>query len=166
MWYISIQQTIIQPSKGNKSWPMLQHGWSKDIMLKWSKPVTKGQILYDSTSFPGGSDRKSVCLKCGRPRFDSWVGKIPWRRKWQSTPGLMPGKSHGQRSLVGYSPWGRKGSDTTEWLHFLSFFLYILFPTHLLSLVSCVIGLLPRIAARPAYPKNVFCLTITLYSTL
>jgi len=42
------------------------------------------------------------CLQCGRPRFDSWVGKIPWRRKWQSTPGLLPGKSHGQRSLVGY----------------------------------------------------------------
>ena len=39
-------------------------------------------------------------------------------RKWPSTPGLLPGKSHGQRSLVGYSPWGRKESDTTERLHF------------------------------------------------
>ena len=48
------------------------------------------------------------------------VGKIPWRRKWQSTPGLLPGKSHGQRSLVGYSPRGRKESDTTERLHFTS----------------------------------------------
>ena len=43
-----------------------------------------------------------------------------WRRKWQSTPVLLPGKSHGRRSLVGYSPWGRKESDTTEWLHFTS----------------------------------------------
>ena len=42
----------------------------------------------------------------------------PWRRKWQSTPVLLPGKSHGQRSLVGYSPWGSKESDTTERLHF------------------------------------------------
>jgi len=41
----------------------------------------------------------------------------PWRRKWQSTPVLFPGKSHGHRSLVGYSPWGRKDSDTTEQLH-------------------------------------------------
>ena len=41
------------------------------------------------------------------------------RRKWQSTPGLLPGKSHGQRSLVGYSPWGRKELDTTERLHSL-----------------------------------------------
>ena len=40
------------------------------------------------------------------------------RRKWQSTPVLLPGKSHGQRRLVGYSPWGHKESDTTEQLHF------------------------------------------------
>ena len=50
----------------------------------------------------------------------SWVGKIPWRRKWQFTPVLLPGKSHGQRSLVDYSPWDRKESDTTERLHFSS----------------------------------------------
>ena len=41
-----------------------------------------------------------------------------WRRKWQSTPVRLPGKSHGQRSLVGYSPWGHKESDMTERLHF------------------------------------------------
>ena len=40
--------------------------------------------------------------------------KIPWRRKWQPTSAFLPGKSHGQRSLAGYSPWGCKGSDTTE----------------------------------------------------
>ena len=50
--------------------------------------------------------------------FDPWVGKIPWRRKWQPTPVLLPGKSHGQRSLIDYSPWGCKESDTTEWLHY------------------------------------------------
>ena len=60
----------------------------------------------------------SVCLKCGRHSFNPWVGKIPWRRKWQPTPVLLPGKSHGLRSLVGYSPWGCKESDTTERLHF------------------------------------------------
>ena len=46
--------------------------------------------------------------------FDLWVGKIPWRRKWQPTPVFWPGKSHGQRSLKGYSPWGHKEPDTTE----------------------------------------------------
>ena len=60
----------------------------------------------------------SICLQCRRPGFDPWVGKIPWRRKWQPTPVLLPGKSHGRRSLVGYSPWGPKESDRTERLHF------------------------------------------------
>ena len=68
--------------------------------------------------FPGGSDGKSVCLQCRGPRFDSWVRKIPWRRKWQSTPALWPGKSHGRRSLIGYSSWGCKELDPTERLHF------------------------------------------------
>ena len=51
--------------------------------------------------------------------FGSWVGKVPWRRKWQPTPVLLPGKFHGWRSLVGYSPWGCKELDTTELLHSL-----------------------------------------------
>ena len=68
--------------------------------------------------FPGGSEGKSICLQCRRPGFDPWVRKIPWRRKWQPTPVLLPGKSHGQRSLVDYGPWDRKESDTTERLHF------------------------------------------------
>ena len=52
------------------------------------------------------------------PGFVPWVGKIPWRRKWQPTPVFLPGQSHGQRSLVGYSPWGHKELDVTERLHF------------------------------------------------
>ena len=58
--------------------------------------------------------RWRVHLQCRRPGFNPWVGKIPWRRKWQPTPVFLPGKSHGQRSLAGYSPWGRKKSDTIE----------------------------------------------------
>ena len=52
------------------------------------------------------------------PGFNPWVGKISWRKKWQPTPVFLPGKSHGRWNLVGYSPWGRKESDTTERLHF------------------------------------------------
>ena len=59
--------------------------------------------------------------QCGRPGFNPWVGKISWRRKWQPTPVFLPGKTHGRRSLIGYSPQGHKGSDTTEWLHFMGF---------------------------------------------
>ena len=62
--------------------------------------------------------RLSVCLQCWRPGLNPWVGKISWRRKWQPTPLFLPRKSHGWRSLVGYSPWDCKESDTTEWLHF------------------------------------------------
>jgi len=53
----------------------------------------------------------SAAKRCG---FDIWVRKNPRRRAWQPTPGFLPGESHGQRSLVGYSPWGSKESDTTE----------------------------------------------------
>ena len=61
-----------------------------------------------------GSDGKIIRLQCGRPGCDPWVGKILRRRKWQPTPVLLPGKSHGWKSLVGYSPWGCKELDTTE----------------------------------------------------
>ena len=52
-----------------------------------------------------------------RCKFNPWVRKVPWRRKWQPTPALLPGKSHGQRSLEGYNPWGHKESDKTERLN-------------------------------------------------
>ena len=50
--------------------------------------------------------KESIC-QCRRPRrhrFEPWVRKIPWRRKWQPIPAFLPGESHGQKSLVGYSP--------------------------------------------------------------
>ena len=52
--------------------------------------------------------KKRICLQCRRPGFDPWVRKIPWRRKWQPPPAFLPGESHEQRSLAGYSPWGCK----------------------------------------------------------
>ena len=66
--------------------------------------------------FPGGASGKeptSQC-RCKRCGFHPWVEKIPWRRAQQPTPVLLTGKSHGQRNLVGYGPWGHKESDTTE----------------------------------------------------
>ena len=61
------------------------------------------------------SGRESTCqYKRHRKHvFDPWVGKIPWRREWLLTPIFLPGKSHGQRNLVGYGPWGRR-VNTTE----------------------------------------------------
>ena len=57
---------------------------------------------------PGCLNGKESICQCRRPRFDSWVGKIPWISKWQPIPVFLPGKSHGQRSLGGYSPRGRE----------------------------------------------------------
>ena len=53
---------------------------------------------------------------CRRREFDPWIGKIPWRRKWEATPVFLPEKFHGPRSLVGCSPWGCKDLYTTEQL--------------------------------------------------
>ena len=63
-----------------------------------------------------------ICLRCGRPVFYPWVGKIPWRRERLPTPVFWPGKFHGQRHLAGYSPWGSKESDTTERFSHLLFY--------------------------------------------
>ena len=69
-----------------------------------------------------GASLVAQMVKCLPAMQETWVWFLgredPWRRKWQSIPALLPGKSHGQRSLIGYSPWGHKESDTTERLHF------------------------------------------------
>ena len=61
--------------------------------------------------FPVQWERLILCTELGLEQV------FPWRRKWQLTPVFLPGESHGQSSLVGYGPWGRKESDTTDWLH-------------------------------------------------
>jgi len=58
--------------------------------------------------FPGGSDGKESTCNAGDPGFSPWVRKIPWKREWQPTPVFLPGESHGQRILVGYSSWDHK----------------------------------------------------------
>ena len=76
--------------------------------------------LFNPVELPRRLSGKESTCQCRRHRFHPWVGKIPLRRKWQSTPVLLPGKFHGQKSLVGYSPWCHKELDTTEWLHFFT----------------------------------------------
>ena len=65
---------------------------------------------------PGGTVVNNLPANAGDTgdSFDPWVRKIPWNRKWYPTPVFLPEKSHGQGSLVGYSPWGCKELDTTE----------------------------------------------------
>ena len=63
---------------------------------------------------PSDKESASQCRRCS---FNPWVGKILWSRKWPPTPVFLPGKPHGQRNLTGYSPWGRRESDTVEHAH-------------------------------------------------
>ena len=63
---------------------------------------------------PRGLSGKEPTWQCRRQGFHPWVRKIPWTRQWQLIPIFLPGKSHGQSSLVGYSPWGHKESSTTK----------------------------------------------------
>ena len=84
--------------------------WTNSIC--WSRFIfQKDLIIEDSLPTPGlpwWLRQWRICPQCRRPRFDPHVGKIPWRRAWLPTPVFLPGKSHGQRSLVGYSPWGHR----------------------------------------------------------
>ena len=86
----------------------LRASTQKNLKLKAEINPPKG--------FSGGSVVKNTPANAKRCRFDPWVGKTPWRRKWQPSPVFLPGKSHGQRSLAGYHPWGHNELYTTEQL--------------------------------------------------
>ena len=90
------------------------HGISQARILAWvaipsaipTGVVAKTRSQRIEGGIPGGSDRKESAHQYRRCRFDPWVWKIPWRRKRQPTPVFLPGKSHGQRSLLGYTVHG------------------------------------------------------------
>ena len=87
--------------------------------IGWHSPQSeKTQRRDPHQGFPGGSEGKVSACNAGDLSSIPGSGRSPWRRKWQPTPVLLPGKSHGWRTLVGCSPWGREESDTTEQLHF------------------------------------------------
>ena len=83
---------------------------------EWLFPliILREYILKGKPRWQSGKESACQGRRCKRCGFHPWVRKIPWRRKWQPTPVFLPGKSHGQRSLAGYSPWGRKELDTTD----------------------------------------------------
>ena len=89
---------------------IIRHVWGTSFLC----------ITFLIQGFPAGTSGKDPACQCRRHkkhRFDPWVGKILWRRKWQPTPVFLTENSHGQRSLVSYSPKGHKELDTSEWLN-------------------------------------------------
>ena len=85
------------------------------IFPEWEDWIGLGKYLsVASLDDSAGKELTWQFRRCKRCGFNPWVGKICWRTKWQPTPVLLPGKSYEQRSLVGYSSWGCKESDTAE----------------------------------------------------
>ena len=84
---------------------------TKEIQVFW-EPVTRGGLPGDAS----GKESICQCRRLKRLEFNPWVGKIPWRREWLLTPVFLLGESYEQRNLAGYSPWGRKESNTTKCL--------------------------------------------------
>ena len=89
----------------------LQSMGSQRVGHNW---VTKHSTAWPKRGLPWWLRRQRICLPCSRPGFDPLVEKILWRNEWLHTPVFLPRESHGQRSLVGYSPQGQKESDMTE----------------------------------------------------
>ena len=88
--------------------------WLKRLSSSSSNWKSYNKILSAITWWVSG---KESTFQCRRHGLDPWVRKIPLRRKWQPSPVFLPGKSHGQRNLAGYSPQGPKESDTTKQLN-------------------------------------------------
>ena len=96
-------------------------------------PVLLSILLLASISFPGGSEDKVSACNAQGPGSIPGLERFPWRRKWQPTPIFLPGESHGQRSLAGYSPQGhRVGHDWATSLS-LSLLLRYIYLCYILS---------------------------------
>ena len=97
-FFCSRSYEILAPSPGIKPTLSALEGPGKSRVCCSKPPSTASLVAQMVKNLPG----------CWRPGFSPWVGKIPWRREWQPTPIFLPGESHGQRSLMGYSPWGQR----------------------------------------------------------
>ena len=104
--------------KDREAWPAAVHGVanSRTRLSNWTTTVI-GHIIFAKYYIGTFTE----LLWCDPPsNFINSTSQICQFPKWQPTPVFLPGKSHGRRRLVGYSPWSHKESDTTEWLHFTS----------------------------------------------
>ena len=111
-------QEVTQPSMCPNQHTKIHTKICKDQRPKHKMilPKTKSQknsVTIKLWHLDGASGKESSC-QCRRRGFDPGIGKISWRRGWQSTPVFLPEELHGQRSLPGYSPYGHTESDTTE----------------------------------------------------
>ena len=117
-----LQRSCLENPRNGGAWWAAVYGVAESwTRLKW---LSSSSSMKDF-GLPWWLKRWRICLQCRRPRFDPWVGKIHWRRDLLTTPVFLPGEFRGQRSLVGYSPWDCKESDTTEQLAHMKDFIWI-----------------------------------------
>ena len=126
-WWLSGKRIHLPMQKKQETWfqslgredSLEKEMATHSSILAWKISWTEEPAGLQSMGLPRVSGKESACQcrRCRRHGFNSWVGKIPWRRKWKPTPVFLPRKLHEQRSLEGCSPWGRKESDTTDRLN-------------------------------------------------
>ena len=100
------------PGNSETCWSLRTTGGVEQCFSDFKLPDVLSNYILSNAGPDNGLPRwlsgKESTYQCRRHGFDPWSGKIPWRRKWQPNPVFLPGNPHGQRSLVGYSPWGHK----------------------------------------------------------
>ena len=114
-----LQYSCLENPMDRGAWLAMVHGVAESrTWLKWLSTahiwqrtfiqcISRSSIINNGLPrWLSGKDSACQCRRRRRWGFNPWVGKIPWRRKWQPTPVFLPRESHGQRILVGYSPWG------------------------------------------------------------
>ena len=118
---VILENSLVVPQKVKRSYPMI-HSFSFRYAVKRNANICSDKNSYMNIHlYLCVASQLALMVKnppanagdIKRHRFNPWVGEIPWRRKWQPTALFLPGESLGQRSLVDYSPWGYKESDTT-----------------------------------------------------
>ena len=95
----------LQQAAGRNGWHDLWPRRASSVRYQWTVQILSYVYMPGLPSWLSGKESTCQCRRCG---FDPWVGKIPWRRNWEATPVFLPEESHGQKSLVGYSPQDRK----------------------------------------------------------
>ena len=108
---MTVTLTQTGPNLSTNKWDRAFNSLCNNLIFKWCNG-SKG-AYFVNLCFPGGSEVKNLPANAGDSGLIHGSGRFPWKRKWQPTPVFLPGKSHGQRSLVGYSPWSCKESYTT-----------------------------------------------------